>query len=923
MLGILPAAFLMFCLLVFHLPAAFSAYDIAAFNKESAERFQSMVDRFLDIKEAAKKRLDTIPQDAYAERLDEFRIQIADWLVEPLRKLLEEMLRVDPCDLEKLAGLLEELNSIEYTFSGFYRMEVPYEKRIAAKYVVDTGMGRLSQIFSDVRYLEGIEHAAGRAIREQIRQYPENCKKKQAVAAIPSDTGKTEKNKKKEKKEAVNKAKLKITDASGRPKDGVVIEVPPDDAPPEKPIKTVEKDEPINPDSGYIVDLPCHKAVKIKGKDLIEKGGVQLKHTPKRYRIAWSGDAEFGDPQRMYEDVKKIANDIEFGPNDFGFVQHSEGIPPYYEIVITNWRPKHCIKPQETPRRYRVAADNIPDTGKPEGIYEDVKKIANDIEFGPKDYVLECHFDVSPPYCEIIVKKWCPKDQGACGAVTAAPKPDTISKDGQLTPAPDVPKQTPTDDDPGVDDVPLIPLPPGTVIIIGDDPSGIQQADKFPNDPFFLSRGSWGETYFDQWGLRRIGFKPGTAKQSLWPEKASPVVVAVIDTGIDMFHPELLGAIWRNKKEIPNNGIDDDKNGYVDDVYGWNFVDKNNDIRDINGHGTVTSGIIAAWPNNRIGIAGVNPWAQIMPVKAMEWNGRGWAFDIADAVKYAADNGARVINISLGGKKLNRAQMMAVKYARDRGVIIVAAAGNEGENTDNFSPAGLPGIVTVAATGPDDRRVGYSSWGHGVDIAAPGVDILSLRARRTDLLTFEKKDYKPGTAFVGKDKRYYRITGTSFAAPYVSGVASLILSIHPELTDKQVIRMILHSAEDIDIPGWDQFTGYGLLDARAALKADPDFYVISRISKVGGMRQDGRFVIGISGRAMADKFSRAWIEAGEGQDPTQWKKVSEDMTAPVNRGLLALVSPEHFRGASTWTLRLVVEHENGSKRMSTYDLKLK
>ena len=138
----------------------------------------------------------------------------------------------------------------------------------------------------------------------------------------------------------------------------------------------------------------------------------------------------------------------------------------------------------------------------------------------------------------------------------------------------------------------------------------------------------------------------------------------------------------------------------------------------------------------------------------------------------------------------------------------------------------------------------------------------------------------------------------------------------------QATRMILHSARDIDVPGWDQFTGYGLLDAEAAFHADPDFYVISRIFKVAGTKKEGKFHIEVSGRAMADHFKRAWIAAGKGNHPTKWNKVSDDITAPVKGGQLALIAPQHFKGAKTWTLRLIVEHENGFKRESRFNLKL-
>jgi len=477
----------------------------------------------------------------------------------------------------------------------------------------------------------------------------------------------------------------------------------------------------------------------------------------------------------------------------------------------------------------------------------------------------------------------------------------------------------------GIDTVLMFGLHKGGSLSFPDSPRSIQPAAVYPDDPLFSSRGTWGQDYPDQWGLHRIGFTPvrDRGERSLWPRSADPIIVAVIDTGVDRFHPEISGALWCNAQEIPDNGKDDDDNGYVDDVYGWNFVHNNNDIQDVNGHGTIAAGIIAALINNGVGMAGVNPWARIMPIKAVEWDGNGWAFDIAKSILYAVNNGARVINISLGGRHLNFMEYLAVLYARSKGVIVVAAAGNAGINTEDFSPAGLPGVVTVAATDPEDGRTPYSCWGGNVDIAAPGVDILSLRARRTDLLKFLKTEYRPGEAFVGDKSDYYRASGTSFSAPFVSGVASLIFSRNPGLSATQVTRMILHSARDINVPGWDRFTGYGLLDARAALKADPDFYVLSRILRVSGTKKDGELFVEISGRAKADKFSKAWIEAGEGENPSKWVKISEDIAAPVDNGRLALVSARHFRGGPVWTLRLVVAHQNGFQREARFLLTLK
>jgi subtilisin family serine protease len=475
------------------------------------------------------------------------------------------------------------------------------------------------------------------------------------------------------------------------------------------------------------------------------------------------------------------------------------------------------------------------------------------------------------------------------------------------------------DDDPSID--PLIPAVPAGGTIEGT----VTREDKRPaataaNDPYLRTAGTWGQDYPDQWGLRRIGFGPGA---SLWPAAAEPVVVAVIDTGVDRSHPELRDAIRVNEGEIPGNGLDDDGNGYVDDVHGWNFADDSSDTRDINGHGTVTAGIIAAATGNGAGIAGVNPWARILPVRIAVWSGQSNNLRLAEAIRYAVDNGARVINISYGGLGRTWSEYLAVAYARSRGVIVVAAAGNDGAEAAGESPAGLPGVITVAATRPDDQRLGFSNWGPGVDIAAPGLDVLSLRARHTDLLRFKRDDYRAGAVIVGDDRRYYRLTGTSFSAPFVAGVASLIWSLRPDLTDMQVMRMVLHSARDIGTPGWDQYTGYGLLDAGAALAADPDFYLLARLSGVAVRQTDQGQVVEVSGRARADRFGRAWLELGRGDSPETWRRVSEDLEQPVDGGVVAAIPADRLRGSKTWTLRLVVEHAGGARREARFALTLR
>ncbi|MBU1564986.1 MAG: S8 family serine peptidase [Proteobacteria bacterium] len=447
-----------------------------------------------------------------------------------------------------------------------------------------------------------------------------------------------------------------------------------------------------------------------------------------------------------------------------------------------------------------------------------------------------------------------------------------------------------------------------------------------PDDPNFLGRGSWGQEFDDQWAVKRIGYLSLHDEQSAWnlaQQAKTPVIVALVDSGIDSRHPDLVGKIWTNEQEIPDNGVDDDGNGFVDDVHGWNFRQDNNDLRDFNGHGTVDAGLIAATVNNGIGIAGINPLARIMVLKAMDFDLGGGSIANARAIFYAADNRARVINVSIGGRKLSRAEQAAVDYANSKGALVVVAAGNEGIDLRDYSPAGLRGVLTVAATDRNDRRTDFSNWGQQVDLIAPGVDILSLRAWGTDLLHLSrKKEYTPGSAIVGRDGLCYRVSGTSFAAPLVSGTASLILSLRPELTGTQVRNMLLSSTDDIETPGWDQFSGYGMLNASKALQADPAFQALARIAQVVAVEKNGEMVIEVHGTAESSDFQSAWIELGFGDTPVDWKKVGPDLGQAVIDGLAGTVPVGNFASPGIYTVRLVLQTGSHGTRESRAELNI-
>ena len=435
------------------------------------------------------------------------------------------------------------------------------------------------------------------------------------------------------------------------------------------------------------------------------------------------------------------------------------------------------------------------------------------------------------------------------------------------------------------------------------------------NDPYMSSKGSWGQDFDDQWALKRINMPAN-------PPMA-PVIVAVIDSGIDYYHPDLKSeTIWRNTKEQPN-GIDDDKNGYVDDLIGWNFVDNDNTPWDHSGHGTHTAGIIAAATGNGKGVAGVNPNAKIMPLRAMNFYGRGRSIQVTAAIYYAVQNGARVINMSLGSEGISKAEEQAIQYAIKKGVVVVVAAGNSAVDASTFGPAGIDGVITVTSTDVNDVRPLYANYGTTVEIAAPGDDVLSLRARRTDFMMVDgPEDYEPGEGVVGADKAYYRATGTSFAAPFVSGVASLVIAKNPGLTGEQVQRMLLQSARDVGTPGWDHLTGYGLVDASAALNADPNFFIESRIESVKLEQPGGKYVMRVTGTSDANDFKRAWIEIGKGEDPASWTKVVNKVKSSVRNGTVGEFGIDILRGTPKWTVRLITEHKNGKTRETRYLLNL-
>lgn len=457
-----------------------------------------------------------------------------------------------------------------------------------------------------------------------------------------------------------------------------------------------------------------------------------------------------------------------------------------------------------------------------------------------------------------------------------------------------------------------------------------------PTDPHFLRTGrndgnSWGARLDDQWAIKRVGLS--NDRYSAWqavPADAEPVVVAVIDTGLDWHHRDISADnIWRNPAEYPDNGIDDDGNGYVDDIIGWDFLAGNNKPWDHDGHGTIVSGIIAATQNNDIGIAGINPHVKIMVLKAVNNFGTTRASFLAEAIVYAVDNGAQLINISVGGSRANSVEQAAIRYARNAGVLVIAAAGNDGAELDDFGPGGNDGVLTVGATHVDDRAAAFSNYGDKVDLVAPGVDVLSLRARYTDAnfrpngVDDGDDEYEIGSNFVGEDTRYIRASGTSFSTPIVTGVASLLLARDPQMPTSDVERLLKLTAADVDAAGNDPYTGFGMVDARAALGVDADFFIRADITGLQAMPAEAPQLIQVVGTVDASEFKRAWLQIGPGENPSAWRYVGAKLKFPIIDGALASIPLSQFAGNDLWQVMVNVEHKNGVTRRDLFPIRIK
>lgn len=411
----------------------------------------------------------------------------------------------------------------------------------------------------------------------------------------------------------------------------------------------------------------------------------------------------------------------------------------------------------------------------------------------------------------------------------------------------------------------------------------------FENHRYRLDAVPQDSLYKDQWAPRMI------EAEGAWEitKGDSSVLVGIIDTGIELDHPDLAGAFAINRAEDINgngrfdpwpaeerrndvpgdmDGIDQDGNGFADDVIGYDFIDQT--VRhvgdwtvrdpipaDEQGHGTNVAGVIAA-RHNTIGVAGMAPGVRLVILRAFDASGNGEDDDVAAAVVYAADRGVKVLNLSFGDYYHSPLLRDAIAYAHSLGVVIVASSGNEG-GSDPHYPSSFPEVMAVGATTREDFLSLFSTHGSQLSMTAPGSEIYT-----TDI-----------------NAGYKQVGGTSFSAPYVAATAALILSVHPDWKPDEVRTVMELAADDRGRRGWDVNYGAGRLNARRALQAPgPASATIRTPSGDTGFGSGSS--IEVIGSAIAPLLESWQLLVGQGDDPDTWTALTQP--SPTGRLLNVL-----------------------------------
>ncbi len=400
------------------------------------------------------------------------------------------------------------------------------------------------------------------------------------------------------------------------------------------------------------------------------------------------------------------------------------------------------------------------------------------------------------------------------------------------------------------------------------EPNYIVHAHVVPNDPYYASR---------QWGLQKINAESGWSVTT----GTSQTVIAVIDTGVNYDHEDLVGKV----------------------IKGYNFVDNTADPMDDQypGHGTACSGVIGALTDNGLGIAGLDWNTKILAVKALDSDGSGSHADVAAAIHYSADHGAAVLSMSFGDTQGSSTLRSAVDYAYAQGCLLVASAGNDGVTTPAYPAGYTDKVIAVAATDSNDRRSVWNSsqssnYGTWITVSAPGTDIFTLQ----------------------RSSPWYRsLSGTSFSCPFVAGLAGLLLGLHPTWGQSEVTDQIKSTCTNIDAlnPGAEGMMGAGRIDVSRALNAP----FASITSPADNANITG--TVNITGNASGESFDSYKLEIGKGITPSVWTQIGATHTTPIVNGLLetwqTVPGPNGL-----YTLRLTVTSNGLSESTATVQVNI-
>ena len=386
------------------------------------------------------------------------------------------------------------------------------------------------------------------------------------------------------------------------------------------------------------------------------------------------------------------------------------------------------------------------------------------------------------------------------------------------------------------------------------------QLDFIPNDSLVS----------EQWALEKI------QAFDAWDitTGSDTVLLAIIDTGIDYLHPDLKNKIYHNTSEMgtdnlgrdkSNNGIDDDNNGFVDDYMGWDFTDRvgfpfdssggdyldwDNNPMDENNHGTYIAGISGAETNNVTGIAGVAPNIKLLNLRAFDPGGYGEEDDVAAAILYAVQSGAKVINMSFGDDSYSLVLRDVIRYAYSKNIVLVGSSGNSSSSLPHY-PSSYPEVISVGNSTEEDYVASSSNYGSTLDLVAPGSSILTT----------------------GRNDSYALISGTSAATPHVSAAAALILSLQ-NFSNEEVKQILKSTSDDIDHAGWDLRSGAGRLNLFKALTV-----IAPSVVKINQPTQDFATLdntLTINASVLSPYFINYSLYYGTGFNPDNWKVLIEN-----------------------------------------------